>query len=135
MEYKISQKKEVYKKLLRVYDSAAYYKPDTQVNYDHLSFIDEFRIIELFISLLDSFDMAKDASNSIEMLEQEIERWNNAHPINQVDKEYLFNKYYLISEGKRVIVNPEVIHGNTSRYINDNTYIEFVNSFSKYTFY
>ncbi len=135
LEYTISQKKEVYNKLLRVYDSTNYYKPDTELNYDYLRFIDEFRIIELFISLLDSFDIAKDVSNSIEMLEQEIERWNNDHPTNQVDKEYLFNKYYLVSEGERVIVNPEVIHGNTSIYVIDKTYIEFVNSFFKYNFY
>ncbi|MDD2495422.1 MAG: hypothetical protein PHE29_09530, partial [Tissierellia bacterium] len=135
VDYMVSQKKEVYKKLLRVYDSINYYKPDTELNCDHLRFIDEFRIIELFTSLLESFDIAKDVSNSIKMLEQEIERWNNDNPTNQVDKEYLLNKFYLVSEGERVIVNPEVIHGNSSSYVVDKTYIEFVNSFSKYTFY
>lgn len=135
VDYMVSQKKEVYKKLLRVYDSINYYKPDTELNCDHLRFIDEFRIIELFTSLLESFDIEKDVSNSIKMLEQEIERWNNDNPTNQVDKEYLLNKFYLVSEGERVIVNPEVIHGNSSSYVVDKTYIEFVNSFSKYTFY
>lgn len=133
--YNLINKKEIYKKLLRVYDNIGFSKVDNELKNDDLKFIDEFKIIELFIILLDSFDVTKDLSNSVRFLELEIEKWNSANPDNKMEAEYLLSKYYLVSEGGRVISNPEIWYNNMSLYTVDKECIEFIRMFSDYTHY
>jgi len=130
----LNQKKELYGKLLSAYDYKGYYRTGEDSSYDDLIFIDKYRIIDLFLRLIDSFDPVHDLANSMHLLDYELEKWNNDNPQKRVDKEYLFEKYYLLTEGDRVIIHPELAHSNTSRYKIDTDCIEFIMIFAKTMF-
>ncbi|SDJ86532.1 tetratricopeptide repeat protein [Natronincola ferrireducens] len=134
-DYLLSQKKGFYQKLLRTFDYENKYQACEGADYDSLKFIDKYRIIDFFTSLLDSFSVENDLSNSINLLDMKLKEWNEKNPTRQIDKTHLLKKYYVLIEDRWAIVNPEVTGRGTSQYTIDRDYVDFVILFSKTTFF
>lgn len=82
-------------------------------------FVDQFRILDFFIRLFESFDPSVHLTNSMEDFRQSLKAWNEAYPEAVLDEADLLRKSYIIIGNGRAVANPELrLRGVTSELEN-----------------
>lgn len=133
--YIINQKKDFYYKLLKIFDyNNQHYNVQQEANkYDDLvNFIDHFRVVQFFVSLIEVFDHQKHLSCSEPRFYDLVKEWNRTNRDNKIDERVLLNNYYVLRANNKVIVNPkikQILHDPDCHQLDEN--LKFLSRFDK----